>query len=134
MPSFVTDLCQDNDVILGNTFLIGNQAVLNFEHTVSLTRDDKLYQLRAETAATKPGRNVEFDAIHDDRQFLSCARASRCMKNDCDSVVNTVQTETDAEPDTALSCSIDALRHKYANIFEPPAGLPLDRGIEHVVP
>ena len=27
-----------------------------------------------------------------------------------------------------------ALRHKYADIFEPPAGLPPDRGIEHIIP
>ena len=135
---FVTDLCQDFDVVLGNTLLVGNKAVLNFEHhTVSLTRDGKLYQLRAATSAAEPDRNVKFDGSHDDRQFLSCAQASRCMNNGCDSyliVVITVQTETDAQPDTALSDSIAALRHKYADIFEPPAGLPPDRGTEHVIP
>ena len=132
----MTDLCQGFDVILGNTFL-GNRAVLNFEHhTVSLTRDGKLYQLKTATSAAEPDRNAELDEFRDDRQFLSCAQASRCMKNGCDSylfVINTIQTETDAQPDTALSGYIDALRHMYADIFEPPAGLHQDRGIEHVI-
>ena len=86
VPCSVTDLCQDFDVILSNTFLVGNKAVLNFEHhTVSLTRDGKLYQLKAATSAAEPDKDAEFDEFHDDRQFLSCAQASRCMKNGCDS-------------------------------------------------
>ena len=113
VPSYsMIYICKELDVILGNTFLTGNKAVLNCKrHTVSLTRDGKLYQLRAATPAAEPDRSAEFEEVHDDRQFLSCAQAS-----------------------TALSGSIDALRHKYADIFDPPAGLPLDRGIEHVIP
>lgn len=69
------------------------------------------------------------------------------MKNCCESyliVVNAVQTEivagSSSQPDvdmvqseTNLSGSTYALP-RYADIFEPPAGLPPDRGIEHVIP
>ena len=42
VPCYVTDLCQDFDVILGNSFLTGHKAVLDFDrHTVQLTRDGK---------------------------------------------------------------------------------------------
>lgn len=50
------------------------------------------------------------------------------MKNACESyliVVNTVQAE--------LSGSVNALRYKYADIFEPSVGLSSDTGIEHVI-
>lgn len=47
-------------------------------------------------------------------------------------------TDTDAtdvmQTGTELSDAIASLRHQYADIFEPPTGLPPDRGIEHVIP
>ena len=98
VPCYVTDLRHDFDVILGNTFLTGNRAVLDFErHTVSLTRDGKLYQLKAGSAETKTEHNDAFDEFHGDRQFLNCAQATRCIRNGCESylvVVNNLQTET----------------------------------------
>lgn len=33
-----------------------------------------------------------------------------------------------------LSSPIASLWHKYDDIFEPPADMPPDRGIEHVIP
>lgn len=41
-------------------------------------------------------------------------------------------TNTDAE--NSLADGIASLREQYADVFEPPKGLPPDRGIEHVIP
>ena len=128
VPCYVTDLCQDFDVILGNTFLTGNKAVLDFErHTVSLTRVGKLYQLKSAGGATETEHADSIDEFHDDRQFLNCAQATRCIRNGCEShlvVVNSLQTETgddsssqtdisnDAiQTETGLAEAIDSLRH-----------------------
>ena len=45
---FVSDLCKDFDIILGNTFLMGHNAILNFRRlSVSLTSHGKRFTLRA---------------------------------------------------------------------------------------
>lgn len=71
----MTGLCQDFHGVLGNTFLTGSKAVLHFEHhTVLLTRDCKLYQLKATNSAAESDRDAVFDEFHDARQFLNCAQ------------------------------------------------------------
>ena len=151
MPCFVTDLCQDFDLILGNNFLLSHKAVLDFgHHTVSLVRDRKLFKLKGATGATEPDDSDLFDEVYRGKQFLSCAQASRCVRNGCEAhlvFVSAMQTETATvsgshaesscavnSTETDLAGSIASLQHEYADIFEPPTGLPPDRGIEHVIP
>ena len=153
VPCFVTELCQDFDLILGNSCLTEHKAVLNFgSNTVCLFRNDKLYKLKG--AATETVKSsCHFDEFDSSKHLLNCAQASRLIRNGCDSylvVLNSLQTETVAtgqtagradagqtdvrHPETELSDSIASLQHDYADIFEAPTGLPPDRGIEHVIP
>ena len=118
-------------MILGNSFLLANKAVMDFRrHTISLTRDGKLYTLHAGTDNTLPD-DFDFDdehvynSMYSSKQFLNCAQASRSLKNGC--AVHLVIVNE-------LSSAVASLWHRYADIFEPPAGLPPDRGIEHVIP
>ena len=64
-------------------------------------------------------------------------------------MVNALLNETDADASIDVTCAaavantdtdnslaggITSLRQQYADIFEPPQGLPPDRGIEYVMP
>ena len=150
-------------MILGNSFLAAHKAVLDFGSlSVSITRDDKLYKLRA--AAIENGAVVvnsgKASAVIADVSLpkpddetavlLNCAQAARCLKNGCGSylvVVSALQQADSSGPavpdsgstdvsktETEVLDSIASLRHRYADILEPPSGLPPDRGIEHVIP
>ena len=141
---YVTDLCADFDVILGNTFLIEHKAILNFErNTVSLTRDGKKCILKA-----------GFDPKPDESKlFLNSAQARRSIKNGCKNflvvvrlnqqklvqpmlmlqiLMLTVQHKTD--DGNGLTNSIASLRDEFADVCAPPSSLPPDRGVEHVIP
>ena len=48
------------------------------------------------------------------------------------SLTDTASTDNTDVTDK-LSCDLASLKDQYADIFEPPAGLPPDRGIEHVI-
>ena len=140
---YVTDLCKEFDIILGNTFMTEHNAVLNYPClTVSLTRHGKRFTLKA-------GRKTEFAT--ESKLFLNCAQARRSLKNGCEAflvMVNAFLNETDTDASSDVTCAADvtntdtenlladgitSLRHQYADIFEPPKGLPPDRGIEHVI-
>ena len=140
---FVTELCADFDVILGNSFLTEHKTILDFKHhTVSLTRDGKKYKLKAGYADKNAGKKL----------LLNSAQARRSIKNGCDSflvLLNAVQAGTaddtshadTSHTDTVIPVAaesdladiIASLRQEFADIFEPPTGLPPDRGVEHVV-
>ena len=141
---YVTELCRDFDVILGNTFLMGHTAILDYQRsTVSLTRHGKRFTLKA-------GYTPKADT--DNKVFLNCAQARRSLKNGCQAflvMVNALHTDTELDASSDVTCgnavihtdtgssladSIASLRQQYADIFEPPKGLPPDRGIEHVIP
>ena len=103
IPCYVTTLCEDFDVILGNTFLTGHNAVLDYgRNRVTLTRDGKRYSLLART---------QTDATpFTGKPFLSCAQASRCVRNGCESylvMVNSVLaaslTDTDSTDNTDVT-------------------------------
>ena len=68
---YLTDLCKDFDIILGNAFMTEHDAILNFQRlTVSLTRHGKRLTLKA-------GRKTE--AANDSKLFLTCAQARRLL-------------------------------------------------------
>ena len=77
-----------------------------------------------------------------EKHILSVAQCKRELKRGADSflvVVNSVDYDvSDVTPPsaahTALSTGLDAVKQDYADIFNEPAGLPPDRGIEHVIP
>ncbi len=110
IPCYVTELCQDFDMILGNSIMLPNEAVMDFRrHTISLTKDGKLYTLHAGTDNTLPN-DFDFDdehvcnSMYSSRQFWNCAQASRTLKNGC-AVVLVIINE--------LSSAIASLWHRY---------------------
>ena len=123
-----------------------HNAILNFQSlTVSLTRHSKRFTLQA---------GPKTETATDSKLFLNCAQARRSLKNGCEAflvMVNALLNETDTEASSdvtlestadvtntdtehSLADGIASLREQYADIFEPPKGLPPDRGIEHVIP
>lgn len=89
IPCYVTELCQDFDMILGNSFMLANKVAMNFRrHTILLARDGKLYTLHAGTDNTLPDE-FDFDdehvynSMYSSKQFWNCAQASRTLKNGC---------------------------------------------------
>ena len=54
---YVTDLCDEFDVILANSFMVGHRAVLNYSnYSASLRRHGKQYTLTPRTVLTDKGR------------------------------------------------------------------------------
>ena len=99
---YVTDLCKEFDVILGNTFMTEHNAVLNYPRlTVSLTRHGKRFTLKA-------GRKTEFAT--ESKLFLNCAQARRSLKNGCEAflvMVNALLNETDTDASSDVTCAAD---------------------------
>ena len=124
---YVTDLCKDFDVIVGNTFLTEHNAVLDFQRlTVSLTRHGKRFTLKA---------GLKTETVTDNPLFMNCAQARRSLKNGCEAflvmvnaLVNDTDTDTDAAKDVnctenvtitdtgnSLADGIDSLRLRFAD-------------------
>ncbi len=63
LPCFVTGLCDEFDVILGNAFFIEHRAVLDFANsTVTLSRDGKHYRRKAAQPKKQSGYCTDTDS------------------------------------------------------------------------
>lgn len=161
---YVTELCDEFDIILGNAFLVAHKAVLDYgRRCISITRDGRKYCLKAINAQQCEPQVTDDDGVEKARTsklILNYAQAARCVKNGCESffvLVNTGNAESDVSVDDPaviddddddectdgnnnraavpeLAEHLDASLQHYADVFAEPSGLPPDRGVEHVVP
>jgi hypothetical protein len=70
-------------------------------------------------------------ATNDDGSQMAFLVDSKCLTQ-LDVTCGNAAIHTDTE--SSLANGIASLRQQYADIFEPPKGLPPDRGTEHVIP
>lgn len=109
---YVTELCDEFDIILGNSFLVAHKAVLDYgRRCISLTRDGRKYTLKASSVQqcdTEVAGQTDCDYSTGkacmSKLILNYAQATRCVRNGCESflvLVNTAKLNADSTVDDA---------------------------------
>ena len=105
--------------------------------TCVLKKGDRHYTIHS---LRKAANKTEQDAVSVENLMLSVAQAKRFAKaggRSFTAMVSTVQQHNTTGPDSTepeLSAQIADVQQQYSDLFQTPAGLPPDRGIEHVIP
>jgi hypothetical protein len=132
----VLDLGAGFDVILGQDWLLQEQAILSYA--------DKECTLKKSGVTLKP---FEKESPTVKLAILTAAQAKKAMDNSAyffmvnvvDAKGTVVGEQTNApsrleQIPSHVSPPVAALLHKYSHVFGKRAGLPPDRGIAHVIP